>query len=112
MVLAVEKFYDLPVGPRGLVACDNLGGLNKSRERCKKIPPGSKHTDILRCLRWVHAALRGTLQYNHVYGHQGKHKKWDQMTLLERLNYECDALAKSEVAYGIITPCLETVSTY
>jgi hypothetical protein len=43
MVLAVEKFYDLAAGPRGLVACDNLGGLNKSRERRKKIPPGAKH---------------------------------------------------------------------
>jgi hypothetical protein len=32
------------------------------------------------------------------------------MTLLERLNYKCDALAKSAVAYGIIT-CTETVST-
>ena len=29
MVLAVEKFYDLQAGPRGLVACDNLGGLSK-----------------------------------------------------------------------------------
>jgi hypothetical protein len=32
------------------------------------------------------------------------------MTLLEQLNYKCDALAKSAVAYGIIT-CTETVST-
>jgi hypothetical protein len=110
MVLAVEKFYDLSAGQRGLVASDNLGGLNKSRERRKKIPPGSKHADILRCLHRVHATLRGTLQYKHVYGHQDKHKKWEQMTLLERLNYKCDALAKSAVAYGIIT-CTETVST-
>jgi hypothetical protein len=110
MVLAVEKFYKLPARLRGLVACDNLGGLNKSRERPKKIPPGLKHRDILRCLRRVHAALRGTLQYKHVYGHQDKHKKWEQMSLLERLNYKCDALAKSAVARGIIN-CTETVST-
>jgi elongation factor P hydroxylase len=31
LVMAVEIFYDLGAGPRGLVACDNLGGLNKSR---------------------------------------------------------------------------------
>jgi hypothetical protein len=31
MVLAVEKFYDLAPGPQGLVACDNLGGLNKQQ---------------------------------------------------------------------------------
>jgi hypothetical protein len=62
MILAVEKFYELPARLRSLVACDNLGGLNKSCERRKKIPPGSKHVDILRCLRRVHAALHGTLQ--------------------------------------------------
>lgn len=50
MILAVEKFYKLPAGPGGLVACDNLGGLNKSRERRKKILPGLKHVDILQCL--------------------------------------------------------------
>lgn len=32
LALAVEQFYNLPEGPRGLVACDNLGSLNKSKE--------------------------------------------------------------------------------
>jgi hypothetical protein len=88
----------------------NLGGLSKSRERHKKIPPGSKHANILRCLRRVHAAFRGTLQYKQVCGHQDKHKKWEQMTRLERLNHKCDALAKSAVSLGIIN-CPEKVTT-
>jgi hypothetical protein len=83
-VLAVERFFDLPTGPRGLAACDSLGGLNKSQEHQKKIRPGAKHADILRRLHQVHAAFKGTLQYEHVYGHQDKHKTWRQMTLLER----------------------------
>jgi hypothetical protein len=58
LVLAVEWFYDLPPGPRGLVACDNLGGLNKSKQQSKKISPSAKHADILRSLRKVHAQLR------------------------------------------------------
>jgi hypothetical protein len=98
IVLAVERFYNLPSGPCGLVACDNLGGLNKSREGRKKIPLGAKHADILQCLHRVHAALKGTLQYEHVYGHQDKHKTWQQMTLLERLNRKCDSLAKAAVS--------------
>jgi hypothetical protein len=110
IVLVVERFYDLPSGPRGLVACDNLGGLNKSGEGHKKIPPGAKHADILRCLHHFHAALKGTLQYEHVYGHQDKHKTWQQMTLLERLNKKCDSLAKAAVSRGIIE-CHQTVST-
>jgi hypothetical protein len=84
LVLAIEKFYDLPPGPRGLVACDNLGGLNKSKQRRKKIPPSAKHADILRSLRRVHSQLVGHLQYQHIYGHQDRKKTWQQMSLLER----------------------------
>eukprot|EP00804_Cyclotella_cryptica_P018190 CCRYP_005947-RA/>CCRYP_005947-RA protein AED:0.64 eAED:0.42 QI:0/0/0/0.66/0.5/0.33/3/0/322 len=46
-VMAVEQFYDLPEGPRGLLGCDNLGGLRKSRERRRKIPSGAKHAGVL-----------------------------------------------------------------
>jgi hypothetical protein len=42
VVLAVEQFYDLLAGPCGLTTCDNLGGINKSQERRKKIPSGAK----------------------------------------------------------------------
>ena len=46
-IMAVEQFRDLPLGARGLVACDNLGGLKKSKERRCKIPAGAKHADVL-----------------------------------------------------------------
>lgn len=102
LTLAVEQFYDLPEGQRGLVACDNLGGLNKSKERRRKIPSSAKHADVLRVLRRVHAQLRGSLEYKHVYGHQDKKKTWKQMSLLERLNKKCDTLAKEAVHRGIL----------
>lgn len=102
LIYAVEQFYDLSDGPRGLVACDNLGGLNKSKERRKKIPAGAKHADVLRSLRRIHASMRGSLQYKHVYGHQDKRKKWHQMSLLEQLNYKCDSMAKEAVTRGIV----------
>lgn len=101
LVLAVEQFYELPAGPRGLVACDNLGGLNKSKERRRKISPSTKHADILRALRRVHGNLSGTLSYKHVYGHARQKKTWQQMSLLEKLNDKCDALAKNAVHRGI-----------
>jgi hypothetical protein len=103
-VLAVCEFYGCNEGPKGLVACDNLGGLNKSKERRKKIPSGAKHADILRSLRRVHARLKGRLQYQHVYGHQDRRKTYTQMTLLERLNCKCDTLAKAAVHEGILSP--------
>jgi hypothetical protein len=103
-VLTVCEFYGCNEGSRGLVACDNLGGLNKSKERRKKIPSGAKHADILRSLRRVHARLKGKLQYQHVYGHQDRRKTYAQMTLLERLNCICDTLAKAAVHEGILSP--------
>eukprot|EP00956_Cyclotella_meneghiniana_P022163 scaffold41439_cov51-Cyclotella_meneghiniana.AAC.1 len=98
----LESFYGfIDGGHRAQIACDNLSGLFKSKERRKKIPPGSKNADILRSLRRVHSSLKCQCAYVHVYGHQDKHKTWDQMSILERLNYRCDELAKQAVKKGI-----------
>lgn len=102
LVKGIEEFYDLVDGPRGLMACDNLGGLNKSKERRRKIRSGAKHADVLRALRRAHDGMRGSLDYKHVYGHQDKKKTWKQMSLLERLNKTCDSLAKEAVSRGIL----------
>eukprot|EP00956_Cyclotella_meneghiniana_P025077 scaffold51495_cov38-Cyclotella_meneghiniana.AAC.3 len=93
--------YGFEGGHSAQIACDNLSGLFKSKERRKKIPPGSKNADILRSLRRVHSSLKCKCAYVHVYGHQDKHKTWDQMSILERLNYRCDELAKQAVKRGI-----------
>ncbi len=102
LILAVEKFYGLKGGSRGLIACDTLGGLNKSRDRQHKTPPSAKHADILRSLRQVHAGISGMLSYKHVYGHKDKLKTWAQMTLLRHLNLKCDSLAKAAVSRRIL----------
>eukprot|EP00956_Cyclotella_meneghiniana_P007581 scaffold10213_cov100-Cyclotella_meneghiniana.AAC.2 len=98
----LESFYGFEGGHSAQIACDNLSGLFKSKERRKKIPPGSKNADILRSLRRVHSSLKCQCTYVHVYGHQDRHKTWDQMSnILERLNYRCDELAKQAVKRGI-----------
>jgi hypothetical protein len=107
-LLAITEFYDLQLPSLGTIACDNLGGLNKSKERRRKVPSNHKHADILRSLRRVHARLRGRLTYKHVYGHQDRRKTWNQMSLLERLNCRCDKLAKTAVHLGIQNPPVET----
>jgi hypothetical protein len=57
LILAIECFYALEPGPRGLVECNNLGGLNKLKEKRCKIPSSAKHANVLRSLCRVHAAL-------------------------------------------------------
>jgi hypothetical protein len=103
-LLAITEFYDFQLPSLGIIACDNLGGLNKSKERRRKVPSNHKHADILRSLRRVHARLRGRLTYKHVYGHQDRRKTWTQMSLLERLNCRCDKLAKTAIHLGIQNP--------
>eukprot|EP00956_Cyclotella_meneghiniana_P027633 scaffold62402_cov42-Cyclotella_meneghiniana.AAC.1 len=97
----LEDFYGFEGGHSAQIACDNLSGLFKSKEKRKKIPPGSKNADILRSLRRVHSTLKCQCSYVHVYGHQDRHKTWEQMSILERLNYRCDELAKQAVKRGI-----------
>jgi hypothetical protein len=76
LILAIEGFYALEAGPGGLVGCNNLGGLNKSKEKRRKIPSSAKHANVLRSLSRVHTALKGTFKY--------EHNTWANMTLLER----------------------------
>lgn len=73
----LESFYGFEGGHKAVIACDNLGGLNKSRERRKKIPPSAKNADILWSLRKLHAQIRAKLTYQHIYGHQDKYKRWE-----------------------------------
>ena len=104
-VAAVEEFYKLEEGPRGLIACDNLGALNKAQLRRKKIKAGAKHSDILRVMRRLHNRRRGrkrrVFEYKHVYGHQDRQRLWHHLTLLEKLNCKCDSLAKAAVSRAI-----------
>ena len=67
------------------------------------MPSGAKHADIRRTLRKLHHRLRGRCLYRHVYGHQDKRKRWEDMSLLEQLNCKCDSLAKAALLRGILS---------
>lgn len=47
IVVVVERFYAVEAGPCGMVGCNNLGGLNKSKEKRRKIPSSAKYMDVL-----------------------------------------------------------------
>ena len=99
-ILAVSLFYEVSTQHLGLFACDNKCALFKANVFRKRIPPGAKHGDILRCLCRTLYSLRSRLAYEHVYGHQDRLKSWSQLTLLEKLNCKCDTLAKTAVYFG------------
>ena len=108
---AVEGFYGITCHSNCTIACDNLGALNKAKSRRKKIPAGAKHADIRRALRRCHHKLLGKPQYQHVYGHQDDRKRWEHLSLLERLNCICDNQAKAALLRGIMDDASTTLET-
>jgi hypothetical protein len=90
-VAIVELFGDIPI--KNKLYCDNERALAKAKLFRRRIPPASKHGDILRLLRNIRPLLMQVFEYNHVYGHAEKHKHKSEFTLVESLNSYCDHLA-------------------
>ena len=87
---------------RYLVAFDNLGVLNKSKECQRKIPWGVKPIGVLHLLQCVHAALRGSLHYQHFHRHKDKHKTWVQLILMECLNQKYNLAGFQGIQEGTV----------
>ena len=108
-IAAIEEYYSIAISEDSTIACDNLGALQRSQERRKKVPTSAKHSDIRRVLRTAHSRLRSRPQYEHVYGHQDSRKHWDQLSVLEKLNCHCDNLAKAALLRGITDDAVATI---
>jgi hypothetical protein len=74
--------------------CDNKRALGKAKLYRRRVPSASKHGDLLRLLRNLCPQLMTAFIYLHVYGHADDKKGRGNLTLVERLNCMCDALAK------------------
>jgi hypothetical protein len=91
-------------GHMGSMHCDNERALGMEELFRRRIPPGSKHGDLLRLLRNIKQTLGNTFHYHHIYGHADRTKKWHQMTIVEKLNCLCDCWAKGARTNGAISP--------
>jgi hypothetical protein len=74
--------------------CDNERALGKAKLYRRRVPSASKRGDLLRLLRNLRPQLMTAFVYLHVYGHADDKKGRGNLTLVERLNCMCDALAK------------------
>jgi hypothetical protein len=91
--------------------CDNERALGKASIYRRRIPPGSKHADLLRLLRSVKHDLQHDFTYHHIYGHADRKKLWHQLTLVEKLNVLCDNWAKGARLQGLqLTRATDTQS--
>ena len=63
------------------------------------IRPTSKCADILRCFRTLHNQLQEVhIHYAHVAAHMDDVLQWEDLTLDQQLNVQCDLLAKRAVS--------------
>ena len=103
IALALKTHYGYD-STMGSIHCDNERALGRAKLYRRRIPPGTKHGDLLRSLRNTKNILKNVFTYHHIYGHADRTKRWDRMTLIEQLNCLCDAWAKGARHEGTISP--------
>ena len=106
-ILALSTYFTALQSSTVKLRCDNKGALRTSSRRHKRIRPSSKCADILRCLRSVHDKLQHIhIHYGYVAAHMDDILHWNDLTLEQQLNVQCDSLAKHAVSTA--TKCWQT----
>jgi hypothetical protein len=90
------KFYKVEQWSATL-GCNNKHALELSSHHRRCIRASAKCTDIRRNLRAIKQTFNGNFQYFHVYGHIDIYLKWEQLSLIQQLNFVCNFLAKQAI---------------
>ena len=96
-LLAVEEYYGV-ITVDNKICCDNKGALFTFEKKSKRVPSGKANTDILRVLRTINSRTKSNFVQRHVKAHQDEVKKWRMLTFEEKLNFNCDKLAKEAIS--------------
>lgn len=98
-ILALTTYFEQLSLSTVDLRCDNKGALRTSSRKRTRIRPTSKCADILRCFRSLHNRLQNVhIHYAHVSAHMDDVLQWDDLTLEQQLNVQCDLLAKQAVS--------------
>lgn len=100
-MLALQQAFNIQEIWSAEVCCDNEKALLKASISPRRIQPSAKCPDILRSLRYTKRDLRHRLQYKHVHAHMDDVLQWDQLSLVQQLNVQCDMLAKAAVSRAV-----------
>ena len=89
---AVCTFHKITAGSI-IIGCDNLGGINLSKQEEVLVPTSRKHADLVRAIRRLNAELPIKVHFRHVYGHQDRVLQFDRLDRLSQLNILADEAA-------------------
>ena len=97
LLLAVKILCQLHSVTSGrlIVGCDNQGGINKASPDWLRVRQSTSHCDLIRAIRRLKDALPIEVQFVHIYGHQDRWKRLEDLPRLAQLNVAMDTAAKS-----------------
>ena len=101
ILLALSITGNISNRPPITVWCDNKGAINRASDSSRRIKCGRPCSDILRTLRSIRSELPLEATYRHVKSHMDDTLSWEQLTLEQQLNCDCDALAKASVTRAL-----------
>jgi hypothetical protein len=101
ILLALSTTGNVTNRPPITVWCDNKGAINRASDSSRRIRCGRPYSDILRTLRSIRAELPLAATYHHVKSHMDDTLSWEQLSLEQQLNCDCDALAKASVTRAL-----------
>ena len=89
LITALTSYYNIE-NCTSKIWCDNMGAVNISNKRRRRIRRGARCADILRNIRNTRNKTTAKIKYEHVDGHMDKYLLFTQMTLEIQMNYWCD----------------------
>ena len=100
LVAALTSFYKVESYTTKIWR-DNMGAVNISRKRKRRICPGTSCADVLRNTRNTRNRMKATVKYDRIDGHMDKYLLLTQMNLEQQMNYVCDKEANKAVERSI-----------
>jgi hypothetical protein len=101
ILLALAKTGNIQNHPSITIWCDNKGAINRASDSSRRIKCGRPCADILRILRSIRYELALDITFCHVKSHMDDQLSWEQLSLEQQLNCNCDALAKASISRAI-----------
>jgi hypothetical protein len=77
--------------------CDNKVALRTLSKKGARVPQAAKCAYLLRTFKSLHQQTPLKIHYGHVKAHMDDILSWDDLSLEQQLNVECDRLAKQAV---------------
>ena len=102
LLLALSKAGNISSCPSITIWCDNKGAVSRASENSRRIQSGRSCADILRVLRTLRMELPVPVTFIHVHSHMDDKLSWEQLSLEQQLNCQCDTLAKDSVSRYIL----------